>query len=132
MKLDCTITIIFKLSSFCILKECAHFALYSIYRVANSANKLGKNQNNKKSEIEKDNSMSPEILPEMPSTSKKKTKRKQKTKASMADPKLMNKKYNLIPQHSPLHPSPSRTSPSEKNQLVNNDYKSPRYVDRMR
>lgn len=70
--------------------------------------------------------MSPEPLPEMPSTSKKKTKRKQKTKSSMADPKLINKKYGLIPQHSPLHPSPSRTSPSEKQQV--NDYKSPRYA----
>lgn len=61
----------------------------------------------------------------MPSTSKKKAKRKQKVKESTNnDPKLTNKKYGLIPQHSPLHPSPSRNSPNEsKNQTFNNDFK---------
>lgn len=92
-------------------------------KVANSNNKSAKNQNNKKVEIEKDSPTSPELR--TPSSAKKKTKKKQKTKnTTMADPKLMNKKYGLIPQHSPLHPSPSRTSPSEKNP-IGNDYKSP-------
>lgn len=103
-------------------KKCVVFD----FRVSNSANKA-KNQNNKKIEEKKEPSVSPE-LDELQSTFRKKVKRKQKTKESaITDPKLVNKKYGLIPQHSPLHPSPSRTSPNEsKNMNSNSDYKLPR------
>lgn len=95
----------------------------SDFRISSSANKA-KNQNDKKIEGKKEPSMSPE-LDDLQSAFKKKVKRKQKTKEpAIADPKLVNKKYGLIPQHSPLHPSPSRRSPNESKNLNNNsDYK---------